>query len=456
MVDPVLNRPMFQGSPMAQGQNMPTASAVGTGITSMVTPPDVGSQQLKSFANAVTPTVQAYAGGGPVQHFEGGGVANMWDNFVNSLTIKEPNRSGNYRLPDVGLRIGQNNEFRKDAGITVGNSPNYVEPIDVGGPEAIISEEQRDKIRLANSLGRLGEEQARDPRSAENLRNDEAVRQRQVETREAGIPSADRIREAVGSGASNAMLPRVLNRNPGPDLLDQQQMEMAREATRGAGFSGIGREPPPPMPKEGFQVETQKPKGEISTHLADIKAQREAQSSADRRENALMALMSAGFGMAAGKSPHALTNIGEGGQQGLATFAQLEKGRREDENRRYLSELHQKEVDLRERELKAREPLIKAQTAAQEALPKQREQMNEIRAGVAKSHAQQMADKAFKDIMSNPMSAEFKAISSDKTGTVAPAIKKRLEEKYFNDKYKELMLQKSDGLGIRSVTEPSE
>jgi hypothetical protein len=438
---------------------MPTASAVGTGITSMVTPPDVGSQQLKSFANAVTPTVQAYAGGGPVQHFDGGGIANMWDNFVNSLTIKEPNRSGNYRLPDVGLRIGQHNEFRKDAGITAGNSPNYVEPIDVGGPEAIISEDQRDKIRLANSLGRLGEEQARDPRSAENLRNDEAVRQRQIETREAGIPSADRIREAVGSGASNAMLPRVLNRNPGPDLLDQQQMEMAREANRRPGFRDIGQEPAPPMPGPGFEVDTSKPaqpKGEISTHLADIKAQREAQSSADRRENALMALMSAGFGLAAGKSPHALTNIGEGGQQGIATFAQLEKGRREDENRRYLSELHQKEVDLRERELKAREPLIAAQTKAQEALPSYREKMNEVRADVARSHAQQMADKAFKDIMSNPMSPEFKAISADKTGTVAPAIKKKLEETYFGAKYKELMLQQQDGLGIKSVSQPSE
>jgi hypothetical protein len=308
-------------------------------------------------------------------------------------------------------------------------------------------------------LGRLGEELARDPRSAENLRNDEAVRQRQIETREAGIPSADRVREAVGSGASNAMLPRVLNRNPGPDLLDQQQMEMAREANRGAGFRDIGQEARPPMPGPGFEVDTSKPaqpKGEISTHLADIKAQRESQSAADRRENALMALMSAGFGMAAGKSRHALTNIAEGGQQGIGTFAQLEKGRREDENRRYLSALHEKEVDLRERELKAREPLIAAQTEAQRALPKQREQMNEIRASVAKSHAQQMADKAFKDIMSNPMSAEFKAISSDKTGTVAPAIKKKLEERYFNDKYKELMLQQQDSLGIRSVNQPSE
>ena len=450
---------------MVQGPSMPTASAVGTGITSMVTPPDVGSQQLKSFANTVTPTVQAYAGGGPVQHFDGGGIANMWDNFVNSLTITEPNRSGNDRLPDVGLRIGQHNDYRRDAGITGVDGANYVEPIDVGGPDAIMGPEQLRAIHNSNAArdfaeaSRAAADRTQDPRIAENLRNDADSRERQQAKREAGIPSADRIREAVGSGASNAMLPRVLNRNPGPDLLDQQQMEMVREANRGPGFRDIGQEPAPPMPGPGFEVDTSKPaqpKGEISTHLADIKAQREAQSSADRRENALMALMSAGFGMAAGKSPHALTNIGEGGQQGIATFAQLEKGRREDENRRYLSELHQKEVDLRERELKAREPLIAAQTKAQEALPSYREKMNEVRADVARSHAQQMADKAFKDIMSNPMSPEFKAISADKTGTVAPAIKKKLEETYFGAKYKELMLQQQDGLGIKSVSQPSE
>jgi len=624
MVDPVLNRPMFQGS------NLPLSSAKGTGITSMVTPPDTAIQQLKAFANPVSPTVQGFAGGGsvspfyaslesflrqhprpsgggdgrvaspvqsteapsyaslesflrqhprpsgggdgtvnptpntnpensnigfahfagggffsskgtlnpmasesrdsagnhadpavdvaarkyvdagglfgyidpkdvlsgesarnhsgpavdmaggryggpmfgyvdprvpllredrggkgyadggPVQHFQEGGVASMWDNFVKSLTIKEPNRSGNYRLPDVGLRIGQQSDYRKDAGIT-GGGANYVEPIDIGGPDAVMSEEQRNAVYMRNAAA----QQAEDPRVAANLENDAAVRERQQATRDAGIPSAARIQEAVGSGASRAMLPRVLSRE-GPDLLEQQQREMGREANRGAGFRNIGQEPPPPMPGPGFEVDTSKPKGAISTHLSDIKAERASQSAADRRENALLALMSAGFGMAAGKSRHALQNIAEGGQQGIGTFAQLEKGRREDENRRYLSALHEKEVALRERDLEARLPLIAAQTEAQRALPEQRRQMNEIRAGVAQSHAQQMADKAFKDIMSNPMSAEFKAISSDKTGTVAPSIKKRLEEKYFNDKYRELMLQKNDGLGIRSVTQPSE
>jgi len=441
----------------------------------MVTAPDQGAQQLRSFANptiqptirgfadggflgggqssplpegpisgnpiqtavsqavdqAITNPVPNFANGGPVQHFEEGGIARMWDNFTKSLTVKgetqspfqgpTPMRSGNYRLPDVGLRIGQpSTDYRKDAGIT-GGEPNYVEPIDIGGPRAVYDE---------------------------SLRNPELYGETPI-TRP-GIEAMSRINPAPTRGEF------PMPREEAPFRIDD------REAARGAGFRNIEQQPRPPMPGPGFETETtvnpasEKPRGAISTHLGDIKAERAAQSAADRRENALMALMSAGFGMAAGKSRHALQNIAEGGQQGIGTFAQLEKGRREDENRRYLSALHEKEVALRERDLEARLPLIAAQTEAQKALPEQRRQMNEIRAGVAQSHAQQMADKAFKDIMSNPMSAEFKAISSDKTGTVAPAIKKRLEEKYFNDKYKELMLQKNDGLGIRSATQPTE
>lgn len=433
MYDPVLNRPMFQ----AQNTAAPAAApmgAKGTGITSMVTSPDPDTtmQQLKAFGSPVAPTM-GYADGGPVQHFQEGGVASMWDNFVNSLTIKgetkspfqgpTPMKSGNYRLPDVGLRIGQpSTDYRKDAAITDG-TPNYVEPIDIGGPRAVYDE---------------------------SLRNPELYGETPI-TRP-GIEAMSRINPAPTRGEF------PMPREEAPSRIDD------REAARGAAFRNIEEQPRPPMPGPGIQTETTVNPGassgggggSISTELAKIKADRNAQSAADRRENALMALMSAGFGMAAGKSRHALANIAEGGQQGIGTFAQLEKGRREDENRRYLSALHEKEVALRERDLEARLPLIAAQTEAQKALPEQRRQMNEIRAGVAQSHAQQMADKAFKDIMSNPMSAEFKAISSDKTGTVAPAIKKRLEEKYFNDKYKELMLQKNDGLGIRSVTQPSE
>lgn len=453
MVDPVLNRPMFQGSsPMVQGSALPLTSSKGTGITSMVTPPDQGAQQLKAFANPVSPTVQAYAEGGPVQHFQEGGVASMWDNFVKSLRVEEPNRSGNYRLPDVGLRIGQQSDYRKDAAITDG-TPNYVEPIDVGGPNAIMSEPQRNAVYMSNAAAN----QAEDPRIAANLENDAAVRERQQQSRDAGIPAAARISEAARSGAGSTLLPRALTRNPGPDLLEQQQMEMAREANRAAGFRDIGQEPPPPMPKEGFQVETTRPKGEIATHLSDIKAQREAQSSADRRENALMALMSAGFGMAAGKSRHALTNIAEGGQQGIGTFAQLEKGRREDENRRYLSALHEKEVALRERELKAREPLIAAQTKAYEDLPEHRRQQIENKKFAANVNAQAKAEAAMKNILGNPTDPRAQEIMADKTGLKKAALAKQLHDQFFIEELrKPAESSQSDPYGIRSLNKSVE
>jgi hypothetical protein len=446
----------FDASKFMQGSVSPTAG--------VQTPYDIGNRvsenQMRGIASVPQPTgnfyqpsfaeLPKYADGGPVQHFQEGGVASMWDNFVNSLTIKEPNRSGNYRLPDVGLRIGQQSDYRKDAGIT-GGGANYVEPIDIGGPEAVMSDAQRNAVYMRNSAS----QQAQDPRVAENLRNDEAVRQRQVETRDAGIPAADRIREAVGSGASKATLPRSLTRE-GPDLLEQQQREMGREADRGAGFRNIGQEPPPPMPGPGFEVDISKPKGAISTHLSDIKAERASQSAADRRENALMALMSAGFGMAAGKSRHALANIAEGGQQGIGTFAQLEKGRREDENRRYLSALHEQEVALRRQDLEARLPLIAAQTKAQESIPAYRERVAAAREASIRESAVVNAAKEFDKIMANPASPEYKAISADKTGTVLPAIKKKLEARHYQIESRKDLVQQNDGLGLRPGNQPSE
>jgi hypothetical protein len=72
----------------------------------------------------------------------------------------------------------------------------------------------------------------------------------------------------------------------------------------------------------------------VSTSLEEIRSRREAReaalTAAERRENGLLALMQAGFATAAGTSPNALSNIGAGGQAGIAAFANLEKSRRED------------------------------------------------------------------------------------------------------------------------------
>jgi hypothetical protein len=441
----------------------------------------VSENQMRGIASVPQPTgnfyqpsfaeLPEYADGGPVQHFQEGGLSSLLSRFADSLRIKgetqspfqgpTPMRSGNYRLPDVGLRIGQQDDYRQDAGITDGNSPNYVEPINIGGPEAVMSEDQRRALYNSNAAAGFAEDsraaadRTQDPRIAENLRNDAENRLRQQEKRDAQIPSADRIREAEGIGASKAILPRPLTRE-GPDLLEQQQREMGREANRGAGFRNIGQEPPPREPAPGFEVDTSKPKGAISTHLGDIKAERAAQSAADRRENALMALMSAGFGMAAGKSRHALANIAEGGQQGIGTFAQLEKGRREDENRRYLSALHEQEVALRRQDLEARLPLIAAQTKAQESIPAYREKVAAAREFQVKETARANAAKDYEKRMLNPTSPEYIAISKDKTGTVAPAIRKKIEDEHLLREIRSDLVRQNDGLGIKSPTQPTE
>lgn len=73
-----------------------------------------------------------------------------------------------------------------------------------------------------------------------------------------------------------------------------------------------------------------RPKGALELTLEGIRAER-AKMADDKKQNALLALMQAGFAMAAGRSPSAIANIGAGGQAGIAAFAGLEKERRADE-----------------------------------------------------------------------------------------------------------------------------
>lgn len=80
------------------------------------------------------------------------------------------------------------------------------------------------------------------------------------------------------------------------------------------------------------QTEAPKSKAELLMEqaLADINARAEkAKESGDM--NAYLALMQAGLGMMASKSPYALGGIGEGGQQGVSTYAALRKQQADEE-----------------------------------------------------------------------------------------------------------------------------
>jgi hypothetical protein len=99
-----------------------------------------------------------------------------------------------------------------------------------------------------------------------------------------------------------------------------------RDANDRAGLTRVSEDrrtqtPPPDAERKAPE------KGRLTIEIEKLKADREA-NKAQRKENQLLALMQAGFAMAAGRSPNALANIAAGGASGVATLADLEKGRR--------------------------------------------------------------------------------------------------------------------------------
>jgi hypothetical protein len=272
-----------------------------------------------------------YSDGGPVQHFDGGGLASMWNNFVNSRPVKsnpyavgipgtsysgnEPSDSNERDYIRDTANADAEGEYRR----AVTSSQQYIDPEEFAAAKPDMEQRYREALRQQQDV---------DPNAFSGA--------------PAGIPAA--------------RPPSVRNfENPyrndnTSDRFEREQIEKMKL----------------PVPQERPPAEE---RSSISTELNKIREDRKAQSAADRRENALMALMSAGFGMAAGKSRHALSNIAEGGQQGIATFANLEKSRREDDNRRYLADLHERELRMNEPYKQAMTQQAQAQAAYLRAKP---------------------------------------------------------------------------------------
>ena len=113
MPNPVLDRIMFQvinplGS--SQGTPAPKPKAKGTGITSMVTSPDTGAQELRSFANPnMQPTVSGFA--------DGGMAGDGYNNFSpvqygpGDQGIPESVFQPNYQVPDFDTTQTVGNEI---------------------------------------------------------------------------------------------------------------------------------------------------------------------------------------------------------------------------------------------------------------------------------------------------------------------------------------------------------
>jgi len=338
--------------------------------------------------------IQTYADGGPVQHFDGGGLASMWQNFVNSRPVKSnpyavgiPGTSYSGNEPSDSnerdyIRDTANAEAEGEYRRAVTSSQQYIDPEEFAAAKPDMEQSYREALRQQQDV---------DPNAFSGA--------------PAGIPAAR---------------PKSVQNFENPYRNDNTSDRFEREQ--------IEKMKSPPRPQERPPVEE---RSSISTELNKIREERKAQSAAERRENALMALMSAGFGMAAGKSRHALANIAEGGQQGIATFANLEKGRREDDNRRYLAELHERELRMNEPYKQAMTQQAQAQAEYLKTRPLSDQQRQQLRETAAMYAARKEAANEF--IRRKKDDFNFAQQFNN------PATGAAMEKKWMTDRMRELM-----------------
>jgi len=362
--DPVLSRPMFSNSLAPTVQPF---QAHGTGITSNVVSPDEGAKQLISTFGGSGMAGMAgtgYADGGYVKHFKEGG----------------------YNLPNIGLRVGKNDQYYNEPAITAGD-PTYRENIqaDITRPEGYTfvnpykddvsdsTERRRLTSRVPDEykslqLSRLEEEQAAEARRAllERARAAGAKTgttqfERSMDPTSSNMDDEaearmQRARSGVGSLTSkiSAAYERAGEEPPYEGVNYNEQMagvdrtapissrtgdeEYGPPMPSPSEDSKKGEEQGPPMPPKGSASDREKRagKGGLDLLLEDIKNRRAA-SAEEKENNKWMALMQAGLAIAGGRSPHALQNVGAGGLQGAQAYAASEKERRA-EDRALFSE----------------------------------------------------------------------------------------------------------------------
>jgi hypothetical protein len=325
--DPVLQRSMFQ-------KQTSVAPSVGLGIGS-VTTPDQNAKALKSmFQPTVSlgmPTQMLQQEQQPVQSFQEGGLAT-------------PLMRSRYEDPERRMRI----EMLRRQAIDEADA-RRTGPEEPGiGTKIAASALDLTTIPYQIGAGLVGAK----PTSMTPF-YDEYVRRARGETatplfnpfQKAGAATGDVLTapiaavQKVGSMIDPSEIPAPTGYTPRFDVLRRAEDENAQtqaairrqaiddadERTRPQRGTATPPAPPPPAPEE-----KPREKGALELTLDGIKEER-ARSSEDKKQNALLALMQAGFAMAAGRSPNALSNIGAGGQAGIAAFASLEKSRREEQ-----------------------------------------------------------------------------------------------------------------------------
>jgi hypothetical protein len=170
-------------------------------------------------------------------------------------------------------------------------------------------------------------------------------------------PTRDIYQQAAPPSAAAAAEDRLRAAglaNLTPDIVASMEDKDRRDVMRPGGMYNVGETPPVPPPN---------PKDEsIQTNLEAIKARREA-SDKQREQNKWMGIMAAGLGMMASKNPHAMGGIGEGGLQGLQTYAGLEKARREEETNLRHEDYQKQQLDLQKQQMGQQLDIAKMQLA---------------------------------------------------------------------------------------------
>jgi hypothetical protein len=350
--DPVLQRSMFQ-------KQTSVAPSVGLGIDS-VTTPDQNAKALKSmFQPTVSlgmPTQMLQQEQQPVQSFQEGGLA----------------------TPLIAQYNFRNRQYQNPPSYAERTNPTQFEADRPAREAAAEAERLRAEARLEEQRARYAPEQAR-YRAMEEARRagilaTERARSFDIDDAEARSLTPDARRRLEGgdriemgtdtsvrgftpggpglpqSGARQRALEELRQY---PDYEGEIRSRYMDEVRTGQRATPLVVPLPPPRPANLDATEEpsapppeQKPdikETSVKTNLDEIKADRRAteaaRTSAERRENMLLALMQAGFAMAAGRSPNAISNIGAGGQAGIAAFASMERARREDESLRRREQL---------------------------------------------------------------------------------------------------------------------
>ncbi len=341
MNDSTLSRPMFQRTPAMSAPSMPA-----TGIGGMTTP----DQNAMALRNMFSP--QAFKRGGEVID----GVAH----FAEGDEVVAPTTLGGQPAPPPAP-AGQEVPDRIARELLGARSTSPAAPpttSNVPVQRGIEASEAGQRAMAKISAGRTGRNPSLVQEGFADLQRitDEAYAK-------ANIPAAspeESFRRVTSGFDTNT--PESLARMEDKDRLDQTVP--GGMFSRSVAFpSAPAPATPPPSPKDES----------IQTNLAAIRARREEgeaalkarkeQSDKQREENKWMGILAAGLGMMSSKSPRFAGGVGEGGLQGLQTFAGLEKGRRDDEAARRQEDYQRQQLSLQTQQLSQQKEIAFAQLA---------------------------------------------------------------------------------------------